>query len=219
MKEMSLLKGNIKKELITLAMPLLLGNILQQLYNLMDANNLFSGILRSVGNTKTALWVLFASVLLNGILDYLFVAKFSLSIEGAAFATVLAQSISALGCFFYLRILYRELICTRADVGFHRELLKRGLQFGFASALHESSLYIGRIFVQGAVNTLGTAGIAAYTATTMISGVSYIQCGQLPFSREQKLTPSYLPDYIPFMKRRHPEDQFYRMSPPLFPYS
>ena len=46
----------------------------------------------------------------------------------------------------------------------------RTLTFGFSSALHQSSLYIGKIFVQGAVNTLGTPGIAAYTATTRIEG-------------------------------------------------
>ena len=64
--------------------------------------NLFSGILRSVGNINAALYFLFLSVVLNVAFDYLFVALFSFGVAGAAWATVLAQSISASGCFCYL---------------------------------------------------------------------------------------------------------------------
>jgi putative MATE family efflux protein len=132
--------------------------------------NLFSSILRSIGNTKAALYFLFLSVAINAVVDYLFVAVFSLGVAGAAYATVLAQMISAAGCYCYLFKNYRYLLCRRKDVGIHAELVKQTLGYGFASALQQASLYIGKILVQGAVNTLGISGIAAYTATMRIEG-------------------------------------------------
>ncbi len=132
--------------------------------------NLFSGILRSVGNINAALYFLFLSVVLNVAFDYLFVALFSFGVAGAAWATVLAQSISASGCFCYLLKRYGRLLCRRKDAGIHRDLARQTLAFGCASALHQASLYLGKILVQGAVNTLGTPGIAAYTAATRIEG-------------------------------------------------
>ena len=76
----------------------------------------------------------------------------------------------AAGCLCYLRARHRALLCGRGDTGFHRELLAEALRFGLSSALHQSSLYIGKLLVQGAVNTLGTAGAAAYTAAARVEG-------------------------------------------------
>lgn len=132
--------------------------------------NLFSGILRSVGDTKAALMVLAAAVTTNAVLDYLFVAVMHRGIAGAAYATIFSQMIAMAGCFLYLKSRYPELLCTRWDIGVHRELVEKTICFGFASALQESSLYIGKILVQGAVNLLGTSGIAAYTAASRLEG-------------------------------------------------
>lgn len=134
--------------------------------------NLFSNVLRAVGNTKASLYFLCISVVLNCLLDYLFVAVLPMGIAGAALATVLAQLVSAVCCLLYIRHGFRFMLCTARDAGWHRTLIRRTLSFGVASALHQSSLYIGKLLVQGAVNTLGTAGIAAYTATSRIEGVA-----------------------------------------------
>ncbi|MGI6028201.1 MAG: MATE family efflux transporter [Candidatus Heteroscillospira sp.] len=128
--------------------------------------NLFSGILRSVGDTSAALVFLFLAVCVNTALDLLFVVLLNMGTAGAALATVLAQSLSALGCFVYLRLRYPQLVCRREDFGLHPVLLRKTLSFGFVSALQQSSLYIGKILVQGAVNTLDTPGISAFTAAT-----------------------------------------------------
>jgi len=134
--------------------------------------NLFSGILRSVGNTRAALYFLAVAIAANVGLDLLFIASFHMGTAGAAGATVLAQFFSAVCCFFYLKRNYPELLCGRKDFGLHRELIRQTFTFGISSALQESSLYIGKILVQGAVNTLGTPGIAAYTATMRIEGLA-----------------------------------------------
>jgi len=134
--------------------------------------NLFSSVLRALGDTRASLYFLLLSVVLNVALDYLWVAVLPLGVAGAAWATVAAQALSALCCFFYLRGKYRALICTRADVGFHQALISRTLGYGLTSALQQSSLYIGKLLVQGTVNTLGSAGIAAFTAATRIEGLA-----------------------------------------------
>lgn len=93
-------------------------------------------------------------------------------IAGATYATVMAQLLSALGCFIYLKKKYPELLFRRNDVIFQFSLFSKILRFGLVSALHQSSLYLGKILVQSAVNTLGTEGIAAYTATMRIEGIA-----------------------------------------------
>lgn len=132
--------------------------------------NLFSNVLRSIGNTKSGLYFLLIAIIANVILDYAFIAWFHTGTAGAAAATVIAQCVSAVCCFFYLKRKYPELICRREDIGLHRDLISRTFQYGITSAMQASSLYIGKILVQGAVNTLGTSGIAAYTATMRIEG-------------------------------------------------
>ena len=132
--------------------------------------NLFSGMLRAIGDTRAATFFLFIAVGVNTLLDYLFIGVLSLGVASAAWATVLSQLLSAALCLVYLLRRDRDLLCTRYECHFEKSLVKRTLIFGFSSALHQSTLYIGKIFVQGAVNTLGTPGIAAYTATMRIEG-------------------------------------------------
>lgn len=99
--------GNINRQLISLSVPLLAGNILQQLYNTVDAvivgrfagdaafaYYLFSGVLRAVGNTRAALFFLALSMGANLVLDLGLVAGLSMGVAGAALATVLAQALA-----------------------------------------------------------------------------------------------------------------------------
>lgn len=132
--------------------------------------NLFEFILRAMGDTKASLVFLTISVVLNVILDIFFISTLHMGIRGAAAATVIAQAVSAVCCLFYLKKTYPDYVCRREDVGFHRELLSKIMRFGLVSALQQSSLYLGKLLVQGAVNTLGTNGIAAFTAATRIEG-------------------------------------------------
>ena len=134
------------------------------------AYNLLSSILRSIGNTAAALVFLLVSVMANVGLDILFVANFQLGIGGAAWATALSQLLSAAGCWCYLKTHNPELIFTKKDIGLHRNLLKTTLRFGAASAIQSSNLYIGKMLVQGAVNLLGTAAIAGFTAALRLEG-------------------------------------------------
>ena len=123
--------------------------------------NLLSGILRSIGNTRVALSFLAAAITMNIALDFLFIGILRLGTGGAAAATILSQFFSAICCFLYLRDTYPGLLCRREDIGAHKDLMIHTLRYGLISALQASSLYIGKILVQGSVTTLGTPGIAA----------------------------------------------------------
>ena len=132
--------------------------------------NLYGALLRAIGRANAALMVLAAAVTVNVALDYCFVARSQLGIAGAAWATAASQAISAVLCILYLRRKAPELIFARADCRMDGELLKQTAHFSFVTALHQLSLYIGKLLVQGAVNTGGTDMISAYTATTRIEG-------------------------------------------------
>ena len=132
--------------------------------------NLYGALLRAIGRANATLMVLAAAVTVNVALDYCFVARFQLGIASTAWATAASQAISAVLCILYLRRKAPELIFARADCRMDGELLKQTAHFSFVTALHQSSLYTGKLLVQGAVNTGGTDMISAYTATTRIEG-------------------------------------------------
>lgn len=134
------------------------------------AYNLCASALRSAGDTSASLCFLAVSIAANVGLDLLFVAVFGLGIGGAAWATVLAQLLSAAASLVYLRLRHPLLLFRRADMVIDRALLSRTVRFGAVAALHQSSVYIGKLLVQGAVNTLGAEAINAYTAATRIEG-------------------------------------------------
>lgn len=90
--EKDLTRGNVIRTMLLFAAPMILGNLLQQCYNIADS--LIVG--RFLGPDALA-----AAAVLNILLDLLFVAFFSWGIKGAAAATVLAQAISGAGKQFW----------------------------------------------------------------------------------------------------------------------
>ena len=133
-------------------------------------SNWCSAVLRAAGNTATALWVLAVAIALNTTLDVALVAVCRWGIAGAAAATVAAQLFAALACLVYMRRKYPRLLFGRRDMVFDGALLARTANYGIVSALQQSSLYIGKLLVQGAVNSAGTDVIAAFTAATRVEG-------------------------------------------------
>lgn len=140
------------------------GLLISYLYNILN------GILQSIGNTTAVLIFLAVSIIGNVVLDYTFVGIFAFGIKGAAIATCLAQFISALLAIIFIKRKYPNLIFKRNDMVIQKDMVGRTLYFGIATMLHQAGLYIGKMLVQGAVNTLGIFAISAYTATTRIEG-------------------------------------------------
>lgn len=134
------------------------------------AYNLCSAVLRSAGNTRAALLFLIVSMSVNLALDLVFIAALNWGVAGAAWATVIAQSLAAVLCLTYLKLRFPQLLFHRRDMRYSGALLRRTAHFSCVTALHMCSLYIGKLLVQRTVNGLGTAAISAYTAATRIEG-------------------------------------------------
>ena len=134
------------------------------------AYHLSSGVLRAVGNTRAALFFLTLSMGANLALDLIFVAALSMGVAGAALATVLAQSLAAGLCIAYLCLRFPELMFRRADMVMDLPLLRCTAHFSFVTALHMCNLYIGKLLVQGTVNSMGEDAINAFTAATRVEG-------------------------------------------------
>ncbi len=132
--------------------------------------NYYSTMLRAVGNTLMALVFLAVALAVNMVLALLFVAYWQWGISGAAWATVLAQLSSVLLCNVYMRLYQPQLLWSRQDMHIDGQLLKHTCNFAVATAMHNSNLYIGKLLVQGAVNSCGVDMVAAYTAAGRLEG-------------------------------------------------
>ena len=132
--------------------------------------NFYSAILRSVGNTRIALGILAVSAAVNIVLDFFMVGTCGMEISGAAYATVAAEILSAVLCILYLRYHYPELMFQRKDLKTSGSYVRRTVLFASVSGFHQAGLYLGKLLVQGSVNTCGTEMVAAYTATGRIEG-------------------------------------------------
>ena len=130
--------------------------------------NIYASTLRSMGNSKASLYFLIASAVLNVILDLLFVAVFKFGIAGAAWATVIAEVLSALFCIIYVWKRIPILKYTRHEFVFDRSLLRETVNYSSVAAMQQITLHVGKLLVQGAVNPLGIFAIAAFNAVSKI---------------------------------------------------
>lgn len=130
--------------------------------------NLCSAVLRSVGNSRTSLYILLLSIMINIITDYIFIGIFNYGIKGAAFATLLSQLFSIAIAVIYINKNYPYLRLKKEDWNLDINNIKSILNYMAMSSLQQSSLYIGKLLIQGAVNALGTDAIIAFTASSRI---------------------------------------------------
>lgn len=136
------------------------------------AYNYLASTLRAVGNTKAALGFLLLSLGYNLVAAWVLVAVLDLGIQGTALATATAQLLSALLCYLYLRKKMPHLMMGREDMKLDGMLMRLTISYGAVAALQQSSLYLGKLMVQSAVNGIGTTAISAFTATTRVENFS-----------------------------------------------
>lgn len=138
------------------------GILAQVLYNLL------AGILRALGNSKTPLYFLLFSALLNIVLDLVFIIVFHLGAAGAAYVTVISQGISGLLCLGYIIRKVPALRLKKEDWRPEGRLIRNQLAIGFPMALQYSITAVGAMMVQSALNVLGSVHVAAFTAGSKI---------------------------------------------------
>lgn len=130
--------------------------------------NMFASILRAMGNSRSPLYFLTLSCLLNIVLDVLFVMVFEWGISGAAIATVLAQLVSALSCGIFVLRNYREYLPSREDFRVPTSMIATLFSTGFSMALMSSLVDGGSVIFQRANNVLGETFITAHAAARKI---------------------------------------------------
>ena len=133
--------------------------------------NLLASILRALGNSKTPLYFLLFSAVLNIVLDLVLIIVFHLGAPGAAYATVIAQGVSGLLCLIYIIKKVPVLKLEKSDFRPDAHLIRTQLVIGFPMALQYSITAIGTMMVQAALNGLGSLHVAAFTAANKIEQV------------------------------------------------
>lgn len=135
------------------------------------AYNMLAGIARAIGDSKTPLYFLILSSVLNVILDVLLVAVIPLGVAGAGYATVISQIVSAVLCFIYLKKKYDVFQLAQRECRFSGKSMLDMLKMGVPMALQFSITGAGTMVVQSSINLLGPAYIAAVSAVNKVQNI------------------------------------------------
>lgn len=125
--------------------------------------NMGAGILRAVGDSRRPFYFLLTTVVANIALDLIFVLCFHMGVEGVAYATIIAQAISAL---LVLLTLFRTRSCVRLsmrDMHLHLDMLRTIVRISVPAALQMVINSFSNIFVQSYINEFGTACMGGWT--------------------------------------------------------
>ena len=141
------------------------GIVAQALYNYL------ASVLRALGDSKRPLYFLVIAALLNIVLDLVFIIVFRMGAAGAAYATVIAQGISAVCCLIYIVKRFPILHLERKDFEICWDSFGRLLKLGIPMGLQFSITAIGTIIVQSAVNIYGPVHMAGFSAAGKIQNI------------------------------------------------
>ena len=180
---MSVYLGLIVSAVLTLSTILLtrdILNLMQTPEDIIDTSEvyikiIFAGILATMfynllagalGDSKTPLYFLILSSILNIGLDLFFVINMKSGVPGVAYATVISQAVSAIACLFYMAVKFPILHFHKEELKFSLLSAARLFQVGIPMALQFSITAIGTMVLQSAINGLGSTVVGAYTAAS-----------------------------------------------------
>ena len=130
--------------------------------------NICTGVFTALGDSKTPLYFLIASSIGNIILDLVFVIVFKMGVGGVAWATFIAQGISSILAVITLKKRLKA-IDAPGYVKFSKGAFKKIMEISIPSILQQSFISIGNLFVQGLVNSYGSAVVAGYSAAIKVN--------------------------------------------------
>ncbi len=136
--------------------------------------NFYASLLRAIGNSMVPLWFLAVAVLLNIILDFLFILFFNWGVEGAGWATVISQAVSAIGLCFYTFLKFPELRIGRKDMRMEWKTVREIASYSALTCAQQSVMNFGILMVQGLINSFGTTVMAAFAAAVKIDSFAYM---------------------------------------------
>lgn len=126
--------------------------------------NMVSGVIRSLGDSKTPVVFLVLSSIINVVLDFFLILVCKMGVAGAGWATVTSQLISGLTCLIYMYKKYDILKGDKSERVLNRRFITNLCMNGVPMGLQYSITAIGSTILQAAVNTLGSTYVAAMTA-------------------------------------------------------
>ena len=130
--------------------------------------NLVSGIIRSMGDSRTPVVFLVIAAVINIGLDLFFIVVLGTGVEGAAWATVISQLISGVGCLIYSIRHFEILHPEKEEMQVNKTYMMTLCGMGVPMGLQYSITAIGSVILQSAVNSLGSHAVAAMTAGSKI---------------------------------------------------
>lgn len=136
--------------------------------------NFYASLLRAIGNSLAPLWFLAIAVILNIILDFLFILVFDWGVEGAGWATVISQGVSGVGLCLYAFWKFPELRIGRRDMCMEWKTVKEIISFSALTCAQQSVMNFGILMVQGLINSFGTTVMAAFAAAVKIDSFAYM---------------------------------------------
>lgn len=131
--------------------------------------NVCTGVFTALGDSKTPLYFLLGSSAGNIILDYIFVAKFQWGVSGVAWATFIAQGVSAVLALVTLLGRLQKFAGKEKQPWFDKKLFAQIMAIAIPSILQQSVLSVGNLFVQGIVNQFGSAVVAGYSGAIKLN--------------------------------------------------
>ncbi len=136
--------------------------------------NYFASVVRSLGNSVIPLIFIIISAFINIVLDYIFVVPMEMGIEGAAYATIIAQGFSAVGIAIYSITNVPQIRLNKKNIYLDKSMIKMIVNYSVLSSIQQSIMNFGILMIQGLVNSFGVLVMAAYTAVVKIDSFAYM---------------------------------------------
>ena len=130
--------------------------------------NFFSSTLRALGDSASPLYFLIISAILNIFGDLFFVIALKAGSNGCAISTVLSEALCCLFCIIYIQKKVPILRLGKKWLVFDARLLKKTIAYGWASAMQQATVQMGKIAIQALVNTMGVSVAAAFAVVNRI---------------------------------------------------
>jgi putative MATE family efflux protein len=130
--------------------------------------NSVSAILRGLGDSKTPVYFLIISSIINIFLDLLFILQFNMGVGGAAWATIISQGISFILAVIYLNKHHKVFKISIKNLEFDKNILKQSIQIGLPSGVQQMVFSFGMMMLQGLINGFGGNTMAAFAAASKI---------------------------------------------------
>lgn len=154
-------------------------------------SNNFTAISRSVGESKKPLYFFCVSVVVNFVLDLLFVKTFGWGVEGAAVATLISHATACILNGIYVLRFNKEVNITKKDLRIDLETAWRQIRLGIPVSIQFTVTSIGSMCLQSVVNSFGTDVIAGFTAAGRVEGLTNIPMSGLGVATQTFVGQNY----------------------------